>query len=329
MVSQRQKRTLTPGKLRGLQQCASPEGIFTILALDHRRVVQETFGGSPQGLFPAAAAFKKDVVAGLAPAVTAVLLDPQFGGGPQLSDGSLPGGLGLLLSVEKSGYSGTSGNRLSRVAQGWGVDKIKRCGASAVKFLAFYHPESPHAEATRQMVAQVAEECRRCDLAYFLEPMSFKLETEDGRRSSRSHRQVVVQTAADLSGLGADILKVEFPEDAAQVKDEGAWAEACAELDAASAIPWVLLSAAVDYDTFLRQSELACQAGASGILAGRSIWKEALGMGEEARREFLNGLARQRMQRLREVCQHSARPFTGWVEYVPAGENWPQEYAGF
>ena len=44
---------------------------------------------------------------------------------------------------------------------------------------------------------------------------------------------MVVETAARLTALGADVLKAEFPYDAA-VTDETRWAEACAELDAAT-----------------------------------------------------------------------------------------------
>ena len=44
-----------------------------------------------------------------------------------------------------------------------------------------------------------------------------------------------------MTALGADILKAEFPYDVS-VMDRAAWADACAELDAASAVPWVLLA---------------------------------------------------------------------------------------
>src|SRR4029078_4586491 len=46
-------------------------------------------------------------------------------------------------------------------------------------------------------------------------------------------------------------------------------------LDAASQVPWVLLSGGVDDATFEAQVEVACRAGASGVLAGRSVWEGA------------------------------------------------------
>jgi tagatose-1,6-bisphosphate aldolase len=129
--------------------------------------------------------------------------------------------------------------------------------------------------------------------------------------------------------LGADILKVEFPTDAEQEQDEAAWVQACSELDSAAAIPWVLLSAAVDYEIFLRQAAIACQAGASGILAGRAIWKEALKLGGVERRRFLEGTALERMECLRTTCSQYGRPYHQWLDAAPAQEDWPEGYPGF
>ena len=36
-----------------------------------------------------------------------------------------------------------------------------------------------------------------------------------------------------------------------------------------STVPWVLLSASVSYDIYLKQVRVACEAGASGVMAGR------------------------------------------------------------
>ncbi len=83
--------------------------------------------------------------------------------------------------------------------------------------------------------------------------------------SGDERRWVVVETARRLVIPGVDALKAEFPLDFKANPDETVWAEACAELSAASAAPWVLLSASVDYDTYLRQVTIACNAGASGV----------------------------------------------------------------
>ena len=52
------------------------------------------------------------------------------------------------------------GDRVTTVADGWGVDKIKRMGASAVKILLYYNPGSATAEQQEQFIVQAAEDCQ-------------------------------------------------------------------------------------------------------------------------------------------------------------------------
>ena len=106
----------------------------------------------------------------------------------------------------------------------------------------------------------------------------------------------LLETAARLTALGADILKAAFPYDAA-VTDETRWTEACAELDAATPVPWVLLSGGVENATFERQVAVAGRAGASGVLVGRSVWAEAATLPVQAREAFLAVPGRDRLAR--------------------------------
>ena len=119
----------------------------------------------------------------------------------------------------------------------------------------------------------------------------------------------MVETAKRLTPLGADILKAEFPLDITET-DQKVWADACTEISAASTIPWILLSAAVDYEIFLQQVIVACNAGASGIAVGRAVWKEAVMMAGDERIKFLRTTARQRISRLTSLCHALAKPYT-------------------
>ncbi len=127
--------------------------------------------------------------------------------------------------------------------------------------------------------------------------------------ASAERRRVTVETARRLTPLGVDVLKAEFPVRTEEEPDESVWRAACEELDAASVVPWVILSAGVSGATFHRQTMIACEAGASGVIAGRSIWAEAVSVDEKVRRAFLAGPARERLTRLREVCESTATPF--------------------
>jgi tagatose-1,6-bisphosphate aldolase len=105
-----------------------------------------------------------------------------------------------------------------------------------------------------------------------------------------------------------DLLKAEFPLDTADL-DETHWAAACRDLHSASVAPWILLSAAVDFHTYLRQVNTACLAGASGIAVGRAVWKEAVTLQGQPRAAFLRDVALPRLQRLTALCNALARPW--------------------
>lgn len=314
---------LSIGKLRGLQQCTSGQSTFTCLALDHRQNLRRAL--NPQK--PASVSdadltgFKLEVASALAGEATAVLLDPEYSAAQAVALGALPGSAGLVVAVEATGYTGEPTARQSQVLPGWSVEKAKRMGASMIKLLVYYHPDSTTASEIETFVSQVAQECKAHDLGLMLEPLSYALEAGQ-KFSSAEKRYVVVETARRLTPLGVDVLKAEFPLDLTDM-EEVRWAQACAEISAASLVPWILLSAAVNYDTYVRQIITACQAGASGIAVGRAVWQEAVEMRLSARAEFLRTTARQRLAKLTALCRALARP---WTDFYTAGEITPDWY---
>ena len=59
--------------------------------------------------------------------------------------------------------------------------------------------------------------------------------------------------------------------------------DACRAVTAAlGGIPWAVLSGGVDHETFLGHLQVALDGGASGAIAGRSVWKDCL-YGDRAR----------------------------------------------
>ncbi|MEW6287440.1 MAG: tagatose 1,6-diphosphate aldolase [Chloroflexota bacterium] len=308
------------GKLRGLQQIASPRGTFTALALDHRQNLRKA---NPAFVEDAELSrFKLDVTAALAPYGTAVLLDPEVSAAQAVAQGVVPKEVGLVVAVESTGYTGDATARKAQLIPGWSVEKAKRMGASAIKLLVYYHPDSPTARETEDFTAQVAEDCRKHDLALMLEPLSYSL--TEGKLTSAEKRYVVVESAKRLVPLGADILKAEFPLDVSET-DPSLWREACEEISAACPAPWILLSAAVDYETFLQQVITACNAGASGIAVGRAVWKEAVTMKPEERQTFLRDTALERLSRLTSLCNALAKPFTDFYA-AEAPFDWYKTY---
>jgi tagatose-1,6-bisphosphate aldolase len=314
---------LTIGKWRRLQQTAGASGTFAVMAVDHRGPLRRSLEKeSPKGEpVEALTALKRDIVRHLAPATTAVLLDPETAAGQCVADGSMPGATGLLVALD-TGSTGDPLNRSTGLVENWSVEKTVRMGASGVKMLLYYNPDAPEAGEREELVERVARDCVKHDIPFFLEPLSYASDGSHGPLPPEQRRKVVIETARRLVPLGADILKAEFPVDVSIEPDENLWRDACEELTAASTVPWVLLSGGVDYDTFLKQVRVACEAGASGVMAGRAVWKEAVTVDVAARNDFLSGVACERMRRLKSLCEALGRPFTEVYDSPELNYDW-------
>ncbi len=316
------------GKRRCLTACSTMQGVFAILALDQRGSLRKAINPEdPEGVtYETLVKFKQHVISRLAPETSAVLLDPEYGTAQNILADTIPGSVGHIVALEETGYAGEPYARMSEILQGWSVEKAQKLGASGVKMLVYYHPESDLAEQQRELILEVAETCRVHDLAFFLEPIVHGIDPENPKLSPDERRETIIETARILSQTGADILKVEFPVDVNAQPDQAVWYEACQELTEACAIPWVLLSAGVDYPLYLKQVVTACSAGASGIMVGRAVWKEAVGLSVDARERFLRETAIERFIKLRSVVDGLAMP---WKTYYPEStvpEFWYQSY---
>jgi tagatose 1,6-diphosphate aldolase len=317
---------LTPGRWRGLMSTSTQCQAFAVLAFDQRSNYRQLL---PAGsTYEDAVQIKYEVVTVLAPHTSAVLLDPEYG-----LKAALLGvkNSGLLMCIEETGYSGDSTYRRTEFIPGWTVGKIRKMGASAAKLLIYYHPDSGAlAEEIEALVTRVAEDCHKYDLPLFVEPLAYSLNASVNRKSdvfSPTLPAVGQETARRLSRTGADVLKLEFPVDAAYNANPGAWRAACEAISAVCAVPWVILSAGIDFATFEKQVQIACQAGASGFLGGRAIWKEAVSMTAAERHAFLTTTGIERLERLMAVAAEYARPWTDFYNPPAAVEKWFTTYA--
>ncbi len=321
-------KKLTPGKTRGLQRCVTESGALSVLALDHRGNLRRSLNPSnPDSVrFSDMVSFKQEVIQPLSPMASAVLLDPETGAAQCIAAGILPPQTGLLAAVDATGYSGDKSNRESSILKGWSPAKVKKLGADAVKLLVYYHPRTSQAAAIEDLVQRTAEECSSLDILFVVEPLSYSPDPNATKLSSEEKRDVVVTTSEKLTMDGVDILKAEFPLDAKEDQDENSWDQACRDLSSASRVPWVLLSAGVTYDTYLRQVTIACGAGASGVAAGRAVWSEASSVFGRERSDFLRGTGRERMRRLTCLCDALARPVWEDLSPVEPEEGWYKQY---
>ncbi|MFK7803340.1 MAG: tagatose 1,6-diphosphate aldolase [Anaerolineae bacterium] len=297
------------GKIRGLQATSNKQNIFTILAVDHGASLAGTIRpGAPESVsYADMVGVKRNVLSHLAPSASGVLIDPVYGLGPAVLNGAVPGNVGMLLAVEDGDYASVT--KEARLFDGWSVAQAKRAGANGIKCFFYFHPDDKAvAEHQEKFVRQLSADCAEHDIPLFAEPLSYDVTPE-------TRRAVVIETARQVSRWDIDILKIEFPIDSNVETDVAVWSEACEELSAASVTPWALLSAGVDFDTFAKQVEIACKAGASGYLVGRAVWKEGVVLEGDEQIQFWQNVAQPRLEQLAQIATKYAKPWTGFYQF--------------
>ncbi|MBA7681623.1 Tagatose 1,6-diphosphate aldolase [subsurface metagenome] len=330
-------KRLTIGKIRGLQQIANSDGIFTMCAMDHRgslrRMLDEEHPGEVD--YEEMVEHKLELCSSLAKSASAVLLDPIYGAAQCISHGVLPNDTGLLVSIEASGYSGEKEHRITKLLDEWNVGKVKRMGASAVKILVYYRPDLKQLAGQQlNTINMVATECINYDIPFLVEPKSYTIgnEISNPPQFAALKEKLVIKTAQNITALPIDVLKAEFPADLRYRKDKSELTNLCHQLDMSSQVPWVVLSAGVDFEIFCQEVEIACQAGASGFLGGRAIWQEAMYIDNARERvQYLSTVGADRLKRLSEIATKYAVPWykklgVSCQELAHISEKWYQEY---
>jgi tagatose 1,6-diphosphate aldolase len=115
--------TLSPGIVRSLQTASSADGKFYILAIDHRDSIRVLIDPDDPEKVRAddITNLKLAIVEHVAPAATAVMLDPVYSAAQAIATGALPGSVGFLIALEKQGYLGGELERCTTLLYGWRV----------------------------------------------------------------------------------------------------------------------------------------------------------------------------------------------------------------
>ncbi|MEE8485774.1 MAG: tagatose 1,6-diphosphate aldolase [Acidimicrobiia bacterium] len=340
---------MTPGKLWGLRRLADNAGRFKMVAVDQRPPIKDLVRaatGTTEASYKDVAQVKRLLVEELAPYSTAALLDPHYAY-PTAIDAVSPH-RGLLVTLEDSVFEETARGRKSAEIDNWSVDKIRRIGADAVKVLAWYRPDADTDvnEHQRHFVARIGEVCRRYDIPFLFELLVYSFPDEDQHDSGyveqvakrADHVVESVETFADPV-YGIDVFKLESPIPAATVpdangEDTAASARAQAlfnQLDRASSVPWVMLSAGAEKEAFLRILTYAYRSGASGFLAGRAIWWDEVQAFPDldAARRNLRAKSVPYMKRINDLTDELAMPFAQHRSFGSAGPQLANTSASF
>lgn len=322
---------LTPGKIRGLTATSTQTGIFAILALDHRDAMRLMLDADDPSAVSAAHLVdtKLWLLRALGSDATAVILDPEYSAAQAIAKRALPGTTGFLTAIEAQGYGSDPHARRTALLEGWSVEKAKRVGASGIKLLVPYRPDSPVAAIQEELIRGVIADCSRHDIALFLEPLSYVTEpgvTADSPEYTQKRRQLVVETVRRLGPLGPDVLKLQFPVDTRHEPDRDEWADACLEVDEACPVPWALLSGGDPFELFRDQVRIACAAGASGFLAGRALWGEAIAAPAGERAALVESTLRPRFLELASIAMEHGRDWSSRLRLPEIDTTWYQRY---
>ena len=275
------------GKLIHLKKLCTNKNHFQMLAVDQRPPIFNliTNATGEDYTYPQVVECKRLITEHLSCLSTAILMDPHYSLSNILKFNQSKG---LVITLEEHNFVETKKGRYSRNIDNWSVEKIKKAGGDAVKVLAWYRPdaEEKSIEHQRKYVRKIGMECEEYSIPFLLELLVYPFQDdknhtieyeEQKQKKSRHVIDSVKEFAKDEYKV--DIFKLESPVDSSDLKGEisESTESAFRELsEATNDKPWVVLSSGMGKDSFYRCLELAYKNGASGYLAGRTIWLDAL-----------------------------------------------------
>lgn len=286
-----------------LDAIARPSGGLAMVAMDQRESLRDMFdkAGAGRPADDVLVGFKLDVAEVLGPIASGFLIDRHYGFDAVREKGLLPASTGLILAVDdltQDDGGPVEETGLDRTALGFDLD-----GVAALKLLIIWRRDDLR-EKRVQLARDFVVAARERGVLSVLEPVvrATAAELEDGTWNTD---EAIREAARELSPLGASLYKVQVPfGGAGSAEEQRAASEALA---AAITGPWVVLSQGVARENFLDAVRAACQAGASGFLAGRALWSDVVGSENTAER--LREVSMPRLQALLEVVDREARPW--------------------
>ncbi|MFN8224665.1 MAG: hypothetical protein U0R50_15615 [Gaiellales bacterium] len=280
----------TTAERRAFQQLATADGRLAVVALDQRQSL--VAAREKAGLTTDAAALlslKRDIVCALGAGASGFLLDPEIALPALVDEGVVQRDTGLLVAIERSGTTDNDGVRITELLPDVGAAGVRRLGGTAAKLLVYVRPdrESPDGPNGR-LIREATQACANAHLLLVVEILTYRAVDEDADGYARAKPRLIHEAALFAAACGARFLKLESP---------GSEAE-CSSLTDALSVPWAVLSAGVDHETFVGTLRGALAGGASGFIAGRSLWKEAVVLGQPERKAFLAGEGKRRLEEL-------------------------------
>lgn len=286
---------LTTLERRALQSISTPDGNMLIVAADQRNGMKAAIKDAPNGSDAISreelAEVKADLVRHLANHAPAILLDPEVALPQIVDDGVLGRETALVVGLDASGFETVDGLKYTRFVPGVTPRTVRDHGGSVAKMLYYTRPDKQ--DESSRVFAEIRDLVAACEaegVLLIVELLTYQLEGESDEEYAAAFPALVIDGAALAVKAGSKILKLQYP---------GSAEASAAVTAAAQGVPWAVLSAGVDHETFIEQVSIAVANGAAGAMAGRSLWKDSLSIDADRREELLSGRA---LPRLRELA---------------------------
>ncbi len=289
---------MTTAELRGYQQICGDGGAMMVIACDQRGGMRSVLADNPDDRAKISNATlgetKMDITKYLARHAGCVLVDPTCAVPAIVDDGVIHRSTGLLIGLDDSGFDLTAeGYRISNMCEGVTARKVRELGGTGAKIMIYLRSDAEKANeknlaTLRNIIADFAAE----DVLLVVEFLTYALPGESKEEFAAKIPELIEGGSRLCLEAGAKVLKIPYPGSP----------EACANVTAmCKTVPWAVLSAGVDHETFLGQVETAMQNGASGVIAGRALWKDCISLDRNVSKEKLESIAVPRLNEIQAV----------------------------
>ena len=288
-----------------LARMARPSGAFAMVAMDQRESLRAMFAENlPEPIeLERRVSFKVAVARVLSPHASAMLIDQPEGLEPILAAGALDPGCALIIAADDLVQP------MGAAVDDTGVDRsvdlvaARRLGAVAAKLLVIWKPDRSAADRA-SLVREFLDVSRGAGLPGIVEgvvrPPAGVSEADWTERED-----ALLEATRELGALHPDIYKAQVPFNGKAPAET--ITDRCRSMTDMLPCPWVVLSSGVSIEDYPAAVEAACRGGASGFLAGRAVWRDALVADPEP---VLRERAVPRLQRLADIVDTVARPWT-------------------
>lgn len=291
---------MTTSERRGYQQICCKNKLMMVVAADQRGGMRKILADEPDAQQaidePTLGRIKAGIVTHLANKAACVLLDPVCAVPGVVDSGILARDTGLLIGLDASGWdTNEHGYRISRLVPGITARRVRELGGTGAKLMVYLRADRPDANSVNmQTIRDCIAEFSAEDLLLVVEILTYQLEGESNVDYAKAFPGLIVEGTRISLDLGARVLKLPYPGNA----------DACRQItELCNGVPWAVLSSGVDHEIFLGQIETSMNNGASGVIAGRALWKDCISLDPEKLESRLENVASRRLREIQAILE--------------------------